>query len=507
MHDHTTPLHEPDSAHQFTKQNDEPLGWESPSDGFWTARFRQHEPAHSSNRVLGLVLAGVLLAALAVAVVVPAVWKERAEVLAPASIELIEDGEGRPEAIAAKGFDEQAVAALGHRHLEAGEWSELFHVEASGGPVPGTWELVVDAVFFYPNRPFEKGVTYTAGWSNTPAVELTPERPGAPSPTYVTAVHPATDLIPRNLSRIVIEFSNPMGEAEPLDHISLLTADGRALPLGEKGLEPSWNEDRTQLVLPLVARSEDDEEKPQLEAGSRYRLLVHRSWKDAEGRLLDRATLQLAVPLQVDCERRLAVGPHVVGDVWVALEIELRCHGDVRRLHDLEMDMRGPCQPRKFLQPRYSRRDRVPARHDGLDLVSPVLVGPQHPPHVETGDLGEVAGRERVIDAFMIRLPHFDQGPRKRGTAIGCEHRAGQDQPVARFVGICELAAKGRAKPIERTDDVMLGRTTGLACGKCRPGQERAADEHGILMEKLAPRNTGRYFELPVIRHVRLLLN
>ncbi|HVS12970.1 MAG TPA: Ig-like domain-containing protein [Thermoanaerobaculia bacterium] len=256
-----------------------------PSVGHWTARLRPPRPEHSSLRVFGIILAGAALATLAVAMVAPSFRHADADLDPPAALALVTDAEGRPEAIAATGFAPETLERLRREPPSVEDWSRRFPVESDGSPVKGSWEAGADRVVFYPDRPFRRA-TYVAHWTDGPSRELVVETPGAASPTSVVAVHPTTDMIPANLAALEIELSGPMGEGDPLEHLTLIEEDRRPLSLRDAGIEPIWNEERTRLLVPLVARAENGEAKTLLAPGRRYRLLVERSWRDAEGRLI-----------------------------------------------------------------------------------------------------------------------------------------------------------------------------------------------------------------------------
>ncbi|HVS63157.1 MAG TPA: Ig-like domain-containing protein [Thermoanaerobaculia bacterium] len=261
---------------------------EDATPGFWTARLQPPKPEQSSLRVFAVILVGiVVIATLALAVTGPMLSSDAAgEIAPPAELTVLTDEEGRPEAIAAVDIAPETLERLAEKPLDAREWPALFSVEADGRPVQGSWEIDGDSIVFYPNRPFEESVDYVARWADGPTLELTPERRGAPSPTSVVSIHPATDLIPANLGLIEVELSRPMGKEDPLDHIELLVDERKPLSLRETGIEPVWNERRTRILLPLLVRNEEGEAEPLLDSGHRYRLRISRSWRDAEGRLI-----------------------------------------------------------------------------------------------------------------------------------------------------------------------------------------------------------------------------
>jgi hypothetical protein len=275
---------------------------EPATEGHWTARLRPPRAEHSSLRVFAIILAGAALATLAVAMVAPSFRHDSAELPPPTELAFLADPQGRPEAIVASGLDDATLERLRREPLSEEGWSRVFTVESTGAAVTGSREVTTDGLAFYPDRPFERGATYHARWANGPERELVAPQSGVKASTSVVSVHPTTDMIPANLEALEIELSAPMGDGDPLDHLALVEEDRRPLSLREAGVRPVWNEERTRLLVPLVTRSENGGGEALLAPGRRYRLLIGRSWRDAEGRLTAPAEERLFLTRAVDRE-------------------------------------------------------------------------------------------------------------------------------------------------------------------------------------------------------------
>jgi hypothetical protein len=110
--------------------------------------------------------------------------------------------------------------------------------EIDGVPnVSGRYQLLEDEVQFIPYFAFERDVKYRASFNPRPlgsdlSEELTlefviPSGVEVPALTTVTHVFPSCDLLPENLLRFYVCFSNPMQRGRALEEISLLDSDGQ----------------------------------------------------------------------------------------------------------------------------------------------------------------------------------------------------------------------------------------------------------------------------------------
>jgi hypothetical protein len=102
--------------------------------------------------------------------------------------------------------------------------------------VSGRYLLFEDEVQFIPHFPFESGVKYRASFDPRPfggprmadslMLEfLIPPEQNAPALTEVTHIFPSCDLLPENLLRFYVCFSNSMQRGRALEEISLLDSD------------------------------------------------------------------------------------------------------------------------------------------------------------------------------------------------------------------------------------------------------------------------------------------
>jgi hypothetical protein len=106
--------------------------------------------------------------------------------------------------------------------------------------VSGRYILSEDEVQFIPHFPFERDVKYRASFDlqplGTPLTAralnlefLIPSEQQAPALTEVTHIFPSCDLLPENLLRFYVCFSNSMQRGRALDEISLLDSDGQTV--------------------------------------------------------------------------------------------------------------------------------------------------------------------------------------------------------------------------------------------------------------------------------------
>jgi hypothetical protein len=126
----------------------------------------------------------------------------------------------------------------------------IFRVTVAQGPSPeddslpdvsGRYLLFEDEVQFIPHFPFEKDVKYRARFDPRPlgapmTVEplmsefLMAREQDAPALTEVTHIFPSCDLLPENLLRFYVCFSNSMQRGRALEEIAFLDSDGQPVP-------------------------------------------------------------------------------------------------------------------------------------------------------------------------------------------------------------------------------------------------------------------------------------
>jgi hypothetical protein len=176
--------------------------------------------------------------------------------------------------------------------------------EAAALPaVSGRYLLLEDEVQFIPHFPFESDIKYRASfdpqWLGNPFAEpislefQIPARQKAPAPAEVKQVFPSSDILPENLLRFYVCFSNGMQRGRALEEISLLDSEGR--PVADALYRPPvelWNRTMRRLTVLLdpgrLKRwvGPNVELGPPLKAGQEYTLQIGSGMIDRDGRRL-----------------------------------------------------------------------------------------------------------------------------------------------------------------------------------------------------------------------------
>jgi hypothetical protein len=185
-------------------------------------------------------------------------------------------------------------------------------VAASGVPdnedgdvpdISGDHEIWGNGVRFIPSLPFEAAVPLRAildlrelrqpGLTTVKTLEFAFPEETAAFETNVCHVYPSNDVLPENLLRFYVRFSNPMRRGRAEENIELLGPDGRSVPdvLYRAPIE-LWDRSMTCLTVLLdpgrLKRGVGPNRMlgPPLRAGQRYTLAVGRAMIDAYGRPL-----------------------------------------------------------------------------------------------------------------------------------------------------------------------------------------------------------------------------
>jgi hypothetical protein len=168
----------------------------------------------------------------------------------------------------------------------------------------GRFELLKDGIRFIPHFPFERGVKYFAIFDPellgaiSPAESLTlefmiPSEQNEAAPTEVTNIFPSSDLLPENLLRFYVCFSNPMRRGRVLGEIALFDAEGKpAADALYRAPVELWDRTMRRLTVLLdpgrLKRwvGPNVELGPPLKAGEKYILEVGAGLTDLYGRPL-----------------------------------------------------------------------------------------------------------------------------------------------------------------------------------------------------------------------------
>jgi hypothetical protein len=169
--------------------------------------------------------------------------------------------------------------------------------------VSGDQEIVAGEVRFVPHLPFELGVRYRAildfGALGEPSftevlIDEFSFPKGAPATgPEVSQAFPTADVLPENLLRFYVRFSNPMQRGRAADNIELLGPDGSPAPdvLYRAPVE-LWDRSMTCLTILLdpgrLKRGVGPNRMlgPPLKVGDRYTLVVSTRLVDVHGRPL-----------------------------------------------------------------------------------------------------------------------------------------------------------------------------------------------------------------------------
>jgi hypothetical protein len=167
----------------------------------------------------------------------------------------------------------------------------------------GRYQVLPDHIRFIPHFPFEPGVQYRASFDPRPLdrPELTevvtlefslPEERNA-TPSEVTQVFPSSDLLPENLLRFYLCFSNSMQRGRAEEQIRLLGPNGQ--PAADVLYRPPvelWDKSMRHLTILLDpgrlkrGLGPNRELGPPLKAGKQYTLAIGSGMLDLSGRPL-----------------------------------------------------------------------------------------------------------------------------------------------------------------------------------------------------------------------------
>jgi len=212
------------------------------------------------------------------------------------------------------GLDQISLQALRRVSWELAQWQQLFPVFAEQGgitvdltvpPMLGTYVVASNSVRFAPQFPLEPRVKYRARFRpeqlpgpstvNAKAVTATFQLPTPSSipVTIVAEVYPTADVLPENLLKFYLHFSNPMRRGHVYSYIHLLDERGKEveLPFLEIG-EELWDDSLTRLTLFIdpgrIKRGVTPREEigPSLQTGKQFTFVIDPAWEDATGNSL-----------------------------------------------------------------------------------------------------------------------------------------------------------------------------------------------------------------------------
>ena len=105
---------------------------------------------------------------------------------------------------------------------------------------------------FVPRFSFVDGTTYTVQVDGRPIASLVRPRADTEATTVVVAIHPTARVVPRNLLRLYVQFSDRMSEGDAADHVRLVDGDGNTMAGALLPTEHElWDGERRRLTVLL----------------------------------------------------------------------------------------------------------------------------------------------------------------------------------------------------------------------------------------------------------------
>ena len=163
-------------------------------------------------------------------------------------------------------------------------------------PIAGTYSDSPGRIIFEPSFPFAKGKTYRARfklgveWLERDFYVQDINRTAR---NKVDRIYPSGKQLPQNILKFYIHFTDSMAEGFAYDNIHFLKDNGDTLKDVFLPLEPElWSPDMKRFTLLLDPGRIKSGLRSQKELGypfelwKRYKLVIDKTWKDANGRLL-----------------------------------------------------------------------------------------------------------------------------------------------------------------------------------------------------------------------------
>ncbi len=213
------------------------------------------------------------------------------------------------------GLASQDLSSLRDARPTVDRWQSLLRITVDDESAPavndvqavqGRYAVTQSSVTFTPAFPFDPGRAYRVAFdpARLPRATTRPvvttvvrlaEIASHPS-TSVTAVYPASDILPENTLRLYIEFSAPMGNSGALDFVRLVDAHNREVDIPFLPVQADfWNADHTRYTLFFDPGRVKQGILPNrqlgrpLRAGQKYTMQIAAGWHDAQGQRLQAA--------------------------------------------------------------------------------------------------------------------------------------------------------------------------------------------------------------------------
>lgn len=186
------------------------------------------------------------------------------------------------------------LAQEDHRRLEANPEKIILQVAGLGSDrgMPITVELAGDDLYVKPRFALLAGTKYALLLDD--GTEFTVQAPASEAPVpKLVKFEPSQAIVPANLLRMYLQFSEPMARGQLRDEISLKRDDGSSVPSPFLTLGPElWDPKQTRLTLLFDPGRIKQGVGPNaqvgapLEEGQQYRLIVGAKMESAAGKQL-----------------------------------------------------------------------------------------------------------------------------------------------------------------------------------------------------------------------------
>lgn len=177
------------------------------------------------------------------------------------------------------------------------DWSARFPVQVAGAAadapaILGEYQFRAGTLSFTPRFPLVPGIGYQASFAGATQLFVIPAANAGPR-VQVEAVYPSRDVLPANILRFYLQFTDQMSKGRAYDFICITDETGKALELPFLEIaEELWDASGTRLTLLIDPGRIKNELRPRLEEGPvfhadrSYALKIDAAWPDAHGRPL-----------------------------------------------------------------------------------------------------------------------------------------------------------------------------------------------------------------------------
>jgi len=176
---------------------------------------------------------------------------------------------------------------------ELSESSLKVRLKGNHQPILGDFLVENNSISFKPYWALDKKLTYEVFWNDQLVKVILPNDSKNTPPTKVLTVYPTINVLPENLLKFYIHFSNKMSEAQSAKYITLLKNGKDTVRRAFLDLQPElWDKDNSLLTIwiePGRLKRDLGPNRilgPTLEAGNDYSLIISKEWKNQKGMAL-----------------------------------------------------------------------------------------------------------------------------------------------------------------------------------------------------------------------------